>query len=144
MSSKNSPSKKAHREVILLSLIKSIGLGIIEGGIAAGLAILLLMVNFYVGLVVLVVWLIFGWISTYIIKLRTIEILPVILSGGIVSALILYFVSTPIWQITILAGMSILFWSVSFTTKILIFPSKKQIQNESSNSEGNKISNNTE
>ncbi|NHJ85072.1 MAG: hypothetical protein FK734_06395 [Asgard group archaeon] len=125
-------------------MIKSIGLGIIEGGIAAGLAILLLMVNFYVGLVVLVVWLIFGWISTYIIKLRTIEILPVILSGGIVSALILYFVSTPIWQITILAGMSILFWSVSFTTKILIFPSKKQIQNESSNSEGNKISNNTE
>ena len=46
-------------------------------------------------------------------------------SGNVVAGLIFYLVDISLWLLSIILGLSILFWMISFTTKILLFPTKK-------------------
>ncbi|MHA1531132.1 MAG: hypothetical protein ACTSUW_05655 [Candidatus Heimdallarchaeota archaeon] len=133
MTTENTPEESSKAKTKLKLFAKSLGLGIIEGGITAGLGFALLGLNAYAMIGILLLWLVFGWFSTYLINNNTMEIITVMISGNIVAGLIYYFTEISIWLISILVGLSILFWMISFTTKILLFPSKKpQEENQTS------------
>ncbi|MCE7745960.1 MAG: hypothetical protein GPJ52_12580 [Candidatus Heimdallarchaeota archaeon] len=133
MTTENTPEESSKAKTKLKLFAKSIGLGIIEGGITAGLGFALLGLNAYAMIGILLLWLVFGWFSTYLINNNAMEIITVMISGNIVAGLIYYFTEISIWLISILVGLSILFWMISFTTKILLFPSKKpQEENQTS------------
>jgi hypothetical protein len=59
------------------------------------------------------------------------------ISGNVVAGVIYYFAAISIWLLSIIIGLSILFWIISFTTKILLFQPKKP-QEENLNSEINR------
>lgn len=124
-----SDERKEKTKAILIAISKSIGIGIVEGGISSGIAILLLMINYWAAFGVFAIWLMFGWFSTYFIRVNTLEIIVTMLSGGAISFLIYYFASIEYWFISIVIGLSILFWIISFVTKIFIFPHKKEENN---------------
>jgi len=133
MTVENTPEESSEAKAKLKLFAKSLGLGIIEGGITAGLGYALLRLNVYAMFGILLLWLIFGWFSTYLISNNTMEIITVMISGNVVAGVIYYFVGISIWLLSILIGLSILFWMISFTTKILLYPSKKsQEENQSS------------
>ncbi len=133
MTTENTPEESSKAKTKLKLFAKSIGLGIIEGGITAGLGFALLGLNAYAMIGILLLWLVFGWFSTYLINNNAMEIITVMISGNIVAGLIYYFTEISIWLLSILVGLSILFWMISFTTKILLFPSKKpQEENQTS------------
>ena len=125
MTTENTPEESSKAKTKLKLFAKSIGLGIIEGGITAGLGFALLGLNAYAMIGILLLWLVFGWFSTYLINNNAMEIITVMISGNIVAGLIYYFTEISIWLLSILVGLSILFWMISFITKILLFPSKK-------------------
>ena len=111
MTAENTPEENSKAKTKLKLFAKSLGLGIIEGGITAGIGYALLRLS--------------GWFSTYLISNNALEIITVMISGNVVAGVIYYFVEISIWLFSILIGLSILFWMISFTTKILLFPSKK-------------------
>lgn len=125
MTSENIPEENSKAKIKFKLFAKSLGLGIIEGGITAGIGFSLLKLNVYAMFGILFLWLIFGWFSTYLISNNALEILTVMISGNVVAGVIYYFGGISIWLFSILIGLSILFWIISFTTKILLFPSKK-------------------
>ncbi len=125
MIAENTPEENSKAKNKLKLFAKSLGLGIIEGGITAGIGFALLKLNVYAMFGILFLWLIFGWFSTYLISNNALEILTVMISGNVVASVIYYFGGISIWLFSILIGLSILFWIISFTTKILLFPSKK-------------------
>ncbi|NPE07020.1 MAG: hypothetical protein GNW80_01955 [Asgard group archaeon] len=133
MTVENTPEESSKAKAKLKLFAKSLGLGIIEGGITAGLGYALLRLNVYAMFGILLLWLIFGWFSTYLISNNAMEIITTMISGNVVAGVIYYFVGISIWLLSILIGLSILFWMISFTTKILLFPSKKlQEENQTS------------
>lgn len=133
MTAENTPEESSKTKTKLKLFAKSLGLGIIEGGITAGLGFALLRLNAYAMIGILFLWLVFGWFSTYLINNNAMEIITVMISGNIVAGIIYYFAEISIWLLSILVGLSILFWMISFTTKILLFPSKKpQEENQTS------------
>jgi hypothetical protein len=106
----------------LESIIFVVGIGAIQGGICGIIGLLFSLINEFAIFSIVIIWLVFGWFSTYIIKIRTLEILAVIISGSTVSFLILYFSSISLWLIPIIIGVSMVFWGISFVTKIILFP----------------------
>ena len=130
--------KRKKRKERIIAAGKAIGIGIVQGGISTGLAIipaLVSVISDYFIFGVLFIWLILGWFSTYLIRLNTLEILVTLITGGIVSFLIYYFVHVSLWFISLIIGLSMLFWILSFITKVFIFPpSYLQKQNESDDS----------
>ena len=117
--------KRKKRKERLIALGKAVGIGIVQGGISTGLAIipaLISVISNYFIFGVLFIWLVLGWFSTYLIRLNTLEILATLISGGIVSLVIYYFAHVSIWFISLIIGLSMLFWVISFITKIFIFP----------------------
>lgn len=133
MTVENTPDKSLKTKAKLKLFAKSLGLGIIEGGITAGIGFVLLKLNVYAMFGIFFLWLIFGWFSTYLINNTALEIITVMISGNVVAGVIYYFVAISIWLLSIIIGLSILFWIISFTTKILLFPSKKpQEENQTS------------
>jgi len=122
-----SDEKRTNRKRRLIAAAKACGIGIVQGGISTGVAILPVVIstindNYVFG--VLIIWLVFGWFSTYIINLNTLEILVTIISGSVISLIIYYFANVHWWVISLIIGMSMLFWIISFITKIFIFPPK--------------------
>ena len=133
MTTENTPEESSKAKPKLKVFAKSLGLGIIEGGITAGIGFALLKLNVYAMIGILLLWLIFGWFSTYLIGKNAMEIITVMISGNVVAGVIYYFVGISIWVLSILIGLSILFWVISFTTKILLFAAKKpQEENQTS------------
>ncbi|HUT81792.1 MAG TPA: hypothetical protein VMZ29_11370 [Candidatus Bathyarchaeia archaeon] len=127
-------SKKQKRIENLKSFSKALGLGVVQGGICSLIGILLVMLNYYAIFSVLAIWLIFGWFSSYMISLRTLEILTVLLTSAITSGLVYFLSNIQFWFISVLLGISIIFWSISFISKILLYPIKKsqdQIEEDS-------------
>ncbi|MBK5112516.1 MAG: hypothetical protein KGD59_01530 [Candidatus Heimdallarchaeota archaeon] len=125
MNNENTSEKKSKAQVKLKQIGKSLGIGIIEGGITAGIGYLLLRLHVYTMFSILLIWLIFGWFSSYIINNNALEILTVMISGNVTAGLIYFFVGIEIWFLSLIIGLSILFWMISFTTKILLYPTKK-------------------
>ena len=124
MNSKDTSAKKQKFIKDLKAFLKSIGIGVLQGSISAGIAFLMTLINDYALFGVLAIWLIFGWLSTFLIYLRTMEILTVVLSGALSSMLFYYLEKIPIWFSSIIVGLSILIWTISFVTKILLYPKK--------------------
>jgi len=127
MNLNTSEEKRNNRKKRLVAAAKAFGIGIVQGGLSTGMAILPVVIstineNLVFG--VLIIWLVFGWFSTYLINLNTLEILITIISGSIISLIIYYFVNVHWWIIALIIGMSMLFWVISFITKIFIFPPK--------------------
>ncbi|NHJ39005.1 MAG: hypothetical protein FK731_03160 [Asgard group archaeon] len=130
MNENNSENKKIN---VLKSIIIVLGIGLIQGGICGISGLLLSLINEYAIFGVVVLWLIFGWITTYIIKIHTMEILTVLISGNILFFIILYISGIRIWFIFMILGVSILFWGISFITKLMLYPktsSEKTINEE--------------
>jgi hypothetical protein len=125
MTATNNQEKRAKAIAKLKQFAKSLGLGILEGGISAALGFGLLKLNIYAMFVILLIWLIFGWISTYFISNNALEILTVMISGTIVAGLIYFLADVDIWLFSLIIGLSLLFWIISFTTKILLFQTKE-------------------
>ncbi|NHJ47850.1 MAG: hypothetical protein FK733_08690 [Asgard group archaeon] len=125
-------SDDSSRKKKFIEIMKAIAQGAFQGGICAGIGILLSLINPYAIFAVVAIWLILGWLTPYLIKTRALEILVVILSGSIISFIIYYFSGLQLWLIPLLIGVSILFWTISLTTKIILFPKKETIaENES-------------
>jgi hypothetical protein len=125
MNNENSAEKKSKAQENLKQFGKSLGIGIIEGGITAGIGYLLLRLNIYTMFCILLIWLVFGWFSSYIIKNKALEILTLVISGNAIAGLIYFLVGIEIWFLSLIIGLSIFFWMISFTTKILLYPAKK-------------------
>ncbi|MBN1328891.1 MAG: hypothetical protein JXA54_05400 [Candidatus Heimdallarchaeota archaeon] len=125
MNSSNKQSKKQKRVENFASFSKAVGLGLAQGGICSLLGILLMMINDYVIFSVLAIWLIFGWFSSYLISIRTLEIVTLLLTNAFISSLVYYLSNIQFWFISVLTGISIIFWSISFTSKILLYPAKR-------------------
>ncbi|NHK30158.1 MAG: hypothetical protein FK730_02315 [Asgard group archaeon] len=118
----NDKPKNKEKFKTLKSIVIVIVIGVIQGGICGIIGLLLSMINDYAIFSIVILWLIFGWFTTYIIKIQTLEILTVIVSGNITSFLVLYFSGIRIWVILIIIGVSMLFWGISFVTKLMLFP----------------------
>jgi len=125
MNTENTPEESSKTKLKLKLIAKSLGIGIVEGGITAGIGYSLLRLHIYAMFSILFLWLIFGWFSSYLISNNAAEILTVMISGNVVAGLIYYLVDISLWLLSIILGLSILFWMISFTTKILLFPTKK-------------------
>ncbi|MHA1220487.1 MAG: hypothetical protein ACTSQB_02010 [Candidatus Heimdallarchaeota archaeon] len=124
----NSIEKSSRRQRFLQNLkafFQAFGIGIVQGVIASLIGILLMLINGYAIFGVLVIWLIFGWVSSYIIKLRALEITTILLSSALCSGLVYYLSNLEWWFIFLILGISLFFWSISFITKIMIYPPKK-------------------
>ncbi|MGC9778654.1 MAG: hypothetical protein HZR80_05375 [Candidatus Heimdallarchaeota archaeon] len=130
MNEKNSLDKKKQFQEKLKSFTKAFGIGLLEGSIAAGLGWSLLKINIYAMFGVFAIWLVFGWFSTYIIQIKTIEILTLVITASIVSGLIYYFTDIQLWFISLLVGLAILFWTISFTTKIFLYTPIKNVEKQ--------------
>jgi hypothetical protein len=102
-------------------LIKGVGYGIIEGGIAGGITFLLILIDPFALFAVLAVWLVMGWISTFFIAINTLEILALLVSSALVSGVIYYFSTIHLGIISLIVGLGALFWIISFTTKTFLF-----------------------
>ncbi len=133
MNLNSSNEKENTRKKRFVAAAKACGIGLIEGGICTGIAIIPTVIssmndNLVFG--ALIIWLIVGWFSTYFIGLNTLEILVTVISGGVFSLLIFYFANVHWWIISLIIGMSMLFWIISFITKMFIFPPKHLQKNE--------------
>lgn len=118
----NENNPKNNKKIkILESIIVVIGIGLIQGCICGITGLLLAMINDYAIFGVVIIWLILGWFTTYIIKIRTREILTVIISGKVVFFLVLYISGIRVWFISMIIGISILFWGISLVTKLMLF-----------------------
>jgi len=123
-------SKKERRKKKSLQILKALGFGFVEGGVIAGLTILLMLIHQYAIFASLALWLIAGWLSTYLIKVNSLEIILVSLSGNLIAGLIYYLYTIKFWVIAVIFGVSILFWTISFTTKIFLMPKPKENEKE--------------
>ena len=132
--------KKEQRKKKLFAASKALGIGLVEGALCSGIAIIPVLVPViedYFIFVGLIIWLVFGWFSTYLIQLNTMEILVTIISSGLISLVIFYVVHIHWVYISIMVGLSMLFWIISFVTKIFIFPPKylqKSVEAQEKNS----------
>ncbi|NHJ33252.1 MAG: hypothetical protein FK732_10335 [Asgard group archaeon] len=125
MNTENNHKERSKAKAKFIQIAKSFGIGLVEGAITAGIGYGLLRLNIYTMFCILLIWLFFGWVSTYIIGNNVTEIIIVMISGNVVAGLIYFFVGLAIWFLSLIIGLSILFWMISFTTKILLFPTKK-------------------
>ncbi|NHJ03928.1 MAG: hypothetical protein EAX90_03840 [Candidatus Heimdallarchaeota archaeon] len=116
--------KKKRRSQKLISFSKAFGIGLVQGAICSGIGVLLLLINLWSLFGVLVVWLIFGWFSSYLIKINSLEIIVTITSASLISLFIYWIAKLDLWFIPIIVGLSLLFWMISFITKIFLFPLK--------------------
>ena len=114
--------KKERRKIRLQQFGKASLLGLFQGGVSAGITYLILRLYPVAVVGVVAIWLLFGWFSTYLINLNTFEIIVLMLSAGITSGLILYFTKVVYWMIALVIGLSFLSWTISFVTKVLLFP----------------------
>ncbi|MFW9922452.1 MAG: hypothetical protein ACFFDW_04090 [Candidatus Thorarchaeota archaeon] len=122
--------KKQERRKNFLSAGKAIGVGIIEAGICGGLSFLLILIHELAVFGVLAIWLILGWFSTYLIKIRTLEIASTMLSIAVISFIIYFFGKISLWFIPLIIGTAMLFWIISFITKLFVFTSKQEQKEE--------------
>ncbi len=130
MNSSDKPNKKQKRIDNLRSFSKAMVIGLAQGGICSLIGILFAMINDYAIFSVLVIWLIFGWFSPYLINLRTLEILALLLGTALISSLVYFLSNFQFWFISMIIGVSVVFWSISFISKILLYPIKKKNSNE--------------
>jgi len=114
-------SEESKSKAKLKQFAKSLGFGVLEGAISAALGFGFLKLHIYTMFIILLIWLIFGWVSTYFINNNALEILTLMISGNMVAGLIYFFVGVEIWFLSLIIGLSILFWIISFTTKILLY-----------------------
>ncbi|HUU77697.1 MAG TPA: hypothetical protein VMX55_05085 [candidate division Zixibacteria bacterium] len=128
--------KKKHRTQRLISFSKALGIGLVQGAIGSGIGILLLLINLWSLFGVLVIWLIFGWFTSYLIKINSLEIIVTIVSASVISLFIYWIAKLELWFIPIIVGLSLLFWMISFTTKIFLFPPKNLKKAEDIDSHG--------
>ena len=117
-----SEEKKQKRNQILIAIGKSIGIGFLQGAISSGMGVLLNLINIWSVFGILAIWLIFGWFSSYIIRVNTLEIIVTVISGSLISLLIFWIANFEIWFIPIIIGLSLLFWIISFISKVFLFP----------------------
>ena len=89
-----------------------------------------MLINQYAIFASLVLWLVAGWISTYFIKVNTLEIILVSLSGNLVSGLIFFVYTVDYWVIALIFGLAILFWTISFMTKVFLLPKAQEKEKE--------------
>ena len=122
--------KKQKRNQILIAIGKSVGIGFLQGAISSGMGVLLNLINIWSVFGILAIWLIFGWLSSFIIRVNTLEIIVTILSGCIISLLIFWVANMELWFIPIIIGLSLLFWIISFITKVFLFPPSYLKKNE--------------
>ena len=118
------------RKKKIRQIFKAIGIGVAEGVIIAGLTILLMLIHSYAIFASLVLWLIAGWVSTYLIKVNTLEIILVSLPGNLITGLIFFLYNVQYWVIAVTVGLSILFWTISFTTKVILLPKTQEKEKE--------------
>ena len=123
-------SRQEERKKKTLQIFKALGIGALEGGIISGLTILLMLIHAYVIFASLVLWLIAGWVSTYFVKVKTIEIVLVAMFGSIINGLIFYLYNVEYWIIAVIFGLSILFWIISFMTKVFLLPKTQEKEKE--------------
>lgn len=116
------------RKKKIVQILKALGIGIAEGAIIAGLTILFMLIDDYAIFSALAFWLITGWISTYFIKINTLEIILVSMSGNLVAGLIFFVYNINYGIIAIVFGLSILFWIISFMTKVFLFPKRQETE----------------
>jgi hypothetical protein len=74
---------------------------------------------------VVAIWFVLGWLTAYLVRIRALEFLTIIITGSIVSILFYYFSGIELWFITLITGVSILFWTISLVTKLILFPQKE-------------------
>jgi hypothetical protein len=118
------------RKKKIRQIFKAIGIGVAEGVIIAGLTILLMLIHSYAIFASLALWLIAGWVSTYLIKVNTLEIILVSLPGNLITGLIFFLYNVQYWVIAITVGLSILFWTISFMTKVFLLPKAQEKEKE--------------
>ncbi|MHA1441596.1 MAG: hypothetical protein ACTSPK_07025 [Candidatus Heimdallarchaeota archaeon] len=123
-------SRQEERKKKPLQIFKALGIGIAEGVVITGLTILLMLIHDYAIFASLVLWLVAGWISTYFIKVNTLEIILVSLSGNLVSGLIFFVYNVDYWVIALIFGLAILFWIISFMTKVFLLPKAQEKEKE--------------
>lgn len=119
-------NQKEKTKALLLRVARALFVGLIEGGVSAGITFLIVKINYLAVLSVVIIWLVFGWLSTYLIEIDTLQILLQLLSACALSAGILYLVKMRLWLISLIIGLSAISWSIGYITKILIFPKKAQ------------------
>lgn len=105
--------------------VKGLGLGLFEGGVIAGMVLLLILGNVYAVFGVILIWLVFGWCSSYLIRNVPFEIIVVLLSTALSSGVILYFGGITLWFISMITGLGVISWAISYTTKTLLYPAKE-------------------
>ncbi len=123
-------NKQEERKKKTIQIFKALGIGVAEGVIITGLTILLMLINDYAIFASLALWLIAGWVSTYFIKVNTLEIILVSLSGNFVSGLIFFVYKVNYWVIVLIFGLAILFWTISFITKVFLLPKAQEKEKE--------------
>ena len=124
------PNKQDEIKKKLLQILKALEIGVAEGTIITGLTILLTLIDEWIIFIALGFWLIAGWVSTYFIKVNTLEIVLVSISGNLIAGLIFYFYTVDYWIIAIIFGLSILFWTISFMTKVFLLPKAEEKEKE--------------
>jgi hypothetical protein len=109
--------KQEKRKQKMIQIFKSLGFGAAEGAIISGVIILFmyLISDFFI-FGTLILWLIAGWLSSYFVKVNTIEIILVSVSGSIISGLLFLLYDVSLWIIGLITGLAILFWTISFIT----------------------------
>lgn len=128
--SREASIEKDERKKKIRQIFKAIGIGVAEGVIIAGLTILLTLIHDYAIFASLVLWLIAGWVSTYLIKVNTLEIILVSLPGNLITGLIFFLYNVQYWVIAATVGLSILFWTISFMTKVFLLPKAQEKEKE--------------
>jgi len=115
---KNSIRKKIN------TITTIIGLGIVETSFTSLIVLLLFQINDYAILGVIIIWLFLGWISTYLIHVKTLEIIFLIVTNFTFSILIYFCLNIIWWFALLLSGISIFFWIIAFMFKFFLFSNK--------------------
>ncbi|MHA1126682.1 MAG: hypothetical protein ACTSO7_13280 [Candidatus Heimdallarchaeota archaeon] len=122
--------KQIERRRKLLQILKAIGIGAIEGGVIGGLTLVLMLIHDYAIFASLVLWLIAGWVSTYFLEVKTLDIILVSLSGNLVCGLIFFLFTVKLWVIGVIFGISMFFWALSFVTRTFLLPKTPEKEKE--------------
>ncbi|MEA2070849.1 MAG: hypothetical protein U9O98_06105 [Asgard group archaeon] len=106
----------------LLGIAIAIFSGILEGAISGGMVNLFLLFHDLITLSIVVIWIVYGFLARYYLRIKTIDLLLHIIFASFTSAVIYYFSSIYIWYLLMLSGISVLFWAISLISSLLLFP----------------------
>lgn len=124
MNNSQEEKKQSNLKEKIKQIAKALLIGTIESGLAAGLVFLLALANDWATFAVFALWLVMGWFTTNFIQINTLEIVSTMVSIVLISFLIYFFGGITFWFIPILIGLSILFWVISFVTKLFLYPDR--------------------